>query len=63
MDSRVTESSSSLWETVATLRAAQYPDLPEDLVREILNIEHVCMDDDATALKRLRTLIEGHLEG
>jgi RIO-like serine/threonine protein kinase len=51
----------ALIKTVQDLRYKKYPDLPEDLVNEILKIEIECTDDRVEALKRIRLVVENYL--
>jgi RIO-like serine/threonine protein kinase len=52
----------TLKKTIQELRSKKYPELPEDLVNEILNIEIECAEDRVEALKRIRLVIENNLK-
>jgi len=52
---------SDLTETVEHRRKAKHPDLPADLVEQILQIETDHLDDQGEAYKRIQRAIEEFL--
>ncbi|MDA3937459.1 MAG: hypothetical protein PF636_11520 [Actinomycetota bacterium] len=50
-----------LRDTIQRLRQEKYPDLPEDLVAEIIATEEDCPENRQEAIRRIRELIEAHL--
>jgi hypothetical protein len=56
-----TDDQSDLATVVEEIRAEQFPDLPADLVREILNAEGAFVEDRTTAVKRITELIDVHV--
>jgi len=50
-----------LRDTIQRLRQEKYPDLPENLVAEIIATEEDCQENRQEAIRRIRELIEAHL--
>jgi hypothetical protein len=46
--------------TVEKLRSVKYPDLSEDLIEAIIDIENSSLDDRKEALRKIAILINSH---
>lgn len=57
----MTEKANDLGDTVSSLAAEKYPDVPLDLVMEILAIENEFCDNRSFAMKQIIKAVEKYL--
>lgn len=62
MDLRMSSSSSDLWDTIASIREEDYDDVPEHVLRRIVEVEREHLEDEATAVRMIRSCVESYLE-
>lgn len=48
-------------ETLESIRAKHYKELPASLVVELIQIQHTCGEDDAEANRRITAAVERYL--
>ncbi|MBX3031310.1 MAG: hypothetical protein KF809_14275 [Chloroflexi bacterium] len=58
---RQPEGSTDLWATVAKLREERHPQLPEALVKAILEAELASIEDRSRVLRTIQGLVDAHL--
>lgn len=59
----MTDEPTDIIETLETIRQEEYPQVPPNLVKEIIEAEYETLENRDQSLNRVSNLIESYLEG
>lgn len=59
----MTDEPTDIIETLETIRQEEYPQVPPNLVKEIIEAEYETLENREQSLNRVSNLIESYLEG
>lgn len=58
----MTDEPTELIKTLESIREKEFPHVPHNLVREIVNIEHDTLEDRKTSQEKISDTVENHLD-
>jgi hypothetical protein len=58
----MTEETDELTETLNSIREEEFPEIPEELVEEIVKIEHETLEERENTQNRISDVVESYLE-